>query len=600
VHKLDDDDEEFPQDETKRIERVQHARAMPSRLRLVVMLGERGNATYPLPLKGEILIGRSLGCHIRIDNAKISRKHAILRIGPKIEVVDLGSANGTRIGDRHLSPNEPALVAPGEMMVFGSTMAVVQVASQSTRIRSLLTHSHFEARLEDECAAASASGKVGFAVVRVLAGEKQAGSLDSTFEQWLRPMDVVGAYSPNELEFLLVDVDAEQAKQLVERARPHLERVAGPVEIGLATYPAAGRTPQKLIAAAGRFRATVENASLPVQSGFLERVRPLIERVASGTISVLITGETGAGKEVLAYTVHRASPRAHLPMLCLNCAAFSETLLESELFGHERGAFTGATQTKPGLIESADGSTVFLDEIGEMPASLQVKLLRVIQERQVQRVGGLKPRTVNVRFVSATNRDLEADVVRGTFRQDLYYRLNGVVLAVPPLRERTDEIEPLAQAFIAQCAEQLGVRSPTLSPEVLELLQQYAWPGNVRELRNVIERAILLCTGSVITLDHVPRERMQRGDTLVTQKVQSPISSSPGPSSTRPIGAESPTMVGIRPTADRASERARVVAALESCAGNQTQAAKLLGISRNTLIARLDQYELARPRKRGD
>src|SRR5205823_4677188 len=203
-------------------------------------------------------------------------------------------------------------------------------------------------------------------------------------------------------------------------------------------------------------------------------LRRLVERVAPGTISVLILGETGVGKEVLAETVHRESKRASKPFLKLNCAALSESLLESELFGHEKGSFTGALATKPGLLETADGGTVFLDEVGDLPLSMQVKLLRVLEERQVLRVGGLKPRPINVRFVSATNRDIEAEVGRGHYREDLFYRLNGVSLVIPPLRDRPEELEPLANEFIAASMRALGrSEGPALSPEALEVLRRY-------------------------------------------------------------------------------------------------------------------------------
>src|SRR5262249_37565759 len=190
----------------------------------------------------------------------------------------------------------------------------------------------------------------------------------------------------------------------------------------------------------------------------------------------------------------------------------SETLLESELFGHERGAFTGAVQAKQGLLETANEGTVFLDEVGELPASIQVKLLRVIEEQQVWRVGSLKPRPIDVRFVSATNRDLETEVGAGRFRRDLFFRLNGILIVVPPLRERLSEILPLAKGFVSHVCQKMGhVSVPDISPEAVEHLQRYPWPGNVRELRNVMERAVLLCTGDLITPQHLPVEKMKNG-----------------------------------------------------------------------------------------
>ncbi|MFT3765039.1 MAG: sigma 54-interacting transcriptional regulator [Minicystis sp.] len=290
---------------------------------------------------------------------------------------------------------------------------------------------------------------------------------------------------------------------------------------------------------------------------------------ARSPISVLILGETGAGKEVLARAIHDASPRAGKPFLGLNCAALSETLLESELFGHEKGAFTGAVQARAGLLESADGGTVFLDEVGELGASIQVKLLRVIELREVIRVGGRAPRRVDVRFVSATNRDLEAEAARGAFRQDLFFRLDGITLTVPPLRERVPEIAPLCRAFLARaCQEMDRPRVPALSDEAVAALERYAWPGNVRELRNVIDRAVVLCTGDRIDLDQLP-PKIRAG------------------AAPRPPAGESP-----------AGERARILAALEACLWNQTRAAEMLGVSRRTLINRIEEHGIPRPRKK--
>ncbi|KYF75892.1 Fis family transcriptional regulator, partial [Sorangium cellulosum] len=228
-----------------------------------------------------------------------------------------------------------------------------------------------------------------------------------------------------------------------------------------------------------------------VKDSAMRAVYELAERVARGPINILLLGETGVGKEVLAESIHRASPRAQRPLLRLSCVALSESLLESELFGHERGAFTGAVRAKPGLLETAEGGTVFLDEIGELPLSIQAKLLRVIEERKVMRVGGLTPTKIDVRFISATHRNLEAEVSRGAFRQDLYFRLNGVTLTIPPLRERPGEVAALAQLFAERTAKELfpseaSAGTVPISPAALVGLQRHSWPGNIRELRNVI------------------------------------------------------------------------------------------------------------------
>jgi two-component system response regulator AtoC len=311
----------------------------------------------------------------------------------------------------------------------------------------------------------------------------------------------------------------------------------------------------------------------------MEELRRLIDRVAHSRINVLLSGETGVGKGVLAAELHRRSPRAGQAFVALNCAELQESLLESELFGHERGSFTGASASKPGLIESADGGTLFLDEIGEMSLATQAKLLRVLEERSVRRVGSLQSRPVDVRFLAASNRDLAAETERGAFRRDLYFRLNGISLEVPPLRERLNELEGLAYSFLAQACEAQGRHPPALTWEALDVLRRHSWPGNIRELRNVIERAVLLCTGEAVTLEHVP----------LPPKVV-PLASRSGPAS-EPAAGTFASSDGM------ASERERIEAALEQCAGNQSRAAKLLGISRATLVARLDRYGFPRPRK---
>ncbi|MGZ3441278.1 MAG: sigma-54 interaction domain-containing protein, partial [Polyangia bacterium] len=369
-----------------------------------------------------------------------------------------------------------------------------------------------------------------------------------------------------------------------------------------------GRTPEAIIARACDAVRGLEGALLPSEttqpgsSPSMRTLRRFTEQVATSDISVLILGETGVGKEVLAETLHRLSPRADGPFVKLHCAAFSDSLLESELFGHEKGAFTGAVQAKPGLLETAQGGTVLLDEIGELPLATQVKLLRVLEERKVLRIGALTPRSIDVRFLAATNRDLDAEVARGRFRLDLYYRLNGISLLIPPLRERTEEIEPLARTFIEQACRRSHRREvPPLTPEALQRLRSYGWPGNIRELRNTIERAVLLCGRGPIGVEHLTTEKM-----AATLAPPTPATATPPPpaaafdatEATHPFERSLPATdaAGLHDQLG-ALERQRILEALERCAGNQTRAAKLLGISRGTLVSRLDAYGIARPRK---
>jgi two-component system, NtrC family, response regulator AtoC len=414
------------------------------------VVGEGLVDLFALPRVGDVVIGRGAEADIRIDDASISRKHALLSIGPKVRIKDLASANGTRVADRALDAGEWAELSPGEVIDLGSVMLILMRGT------------------------------------------------------------------------------AESAQ------------VAPP--------PGASSGGATAMARAER----------------------LLERIAPGDISVLIQGETGVGKEVFAERLHAKSRRAQKPLLRLNCGGFTETLLDSELFGHEKGSFTGADKAKPGLLELADGGSVFLDEIGELPLGLQARLLRVLQDKKVQRVGALEPRAIDVRFISATNRDLAAEVTAGRFRQDLYYRLNGVTLVIPPLRERLSEIAGLARQFLVEAGARTGGQQQRrLSRTALARLEAHAWPGNIRELRNVIERAALICPDDEIGEEHLqlaePAERPSVGAGSLHADVES-------------------------------LERKRILEALEACGGNQTRAAQKLGISRGTLLSRLKQYGITRPR----
>jgi DNA-binding NtrC family response regulator len=311
---------------------------------------------------------------------------------------------------------------------------------------------------------------------------------------------------------------------------------------------------------------------------------------ARASISVLLLGETGVGKEILARAIHGHSPRAAQPFMGINCAALVETLLESELFGFERGAFTGATQARAGLFESAEGGTVFLDEVGELPLTIQAKLLRVLEERTVMRLGSNRLRPVDVRFVAATNRDLEAESRAGRFRADLFFRLNAISLVIPPLRERPLDIDPMIDRFVVSaCRDMDRAPAPELAPSARELLRAYPWPGNIRELRNAIERAVALCIGPAIAPEHLPP----------AVRAQAPRAATPPPARPAPTPAAAPPGTrALLPDERKSLERDRITETLERCGGNQTEAARALGISRRTLISRLEEFALPRPRKR--
>ncbi len=301
------------------------------------------------------------------------------------------------------------------------------------------------------------------------------------------------------------------------------------------------------------------------ESPAMRRVLDVITRAAAADTAVLLTGESGTGKEVLARVLHARSPRLGHPFLAINCAAIPETLLESQLFGHRRGAFTDARQDRMGHFQEAEGGTVFLDEIGDMPLGLQAKILRVLQEKEVHPLGAPAPVAVNVRIVASTNRDLAALMREGKFREDLYYRLNVISVRVPPLRERPDDLLPLIAHFLEKHGRRLGREGCKLSTEALQLLQRHAWPGNVRELENAIERALVLSRQATIGPADLP-------DGLGCARTSAIIEEMP------------------RSVAD--IERDHILRVLRSVAGNKTAAARLLGLDRKTLYRKLQSYGL--------
>ncbi len=303
-------------------------------------------------------------------------------------------------------------------------------------------------------------------------------------------------------------------------------------------------------------------------SAALREVQRLCDRVAGTNATVLLLGETGTGKEVCARAIHERSPRSEQPFVAINCAALPETLLESELFGHEAGAFTGAAGRKAGRFELADRGTLFLDEIGDISPSTQIKLLRVLQEREFVRVGGTKAIACDVRIIAATNRDLKAAIDSGGFREDLYYRLNVFPIHVAPLRERTEDIPALVEYYVSHSVKELGARPLTTSEEALSLLATYRWPGNIRELRNVVERAVLLCDSDSIKPEQLPPE-------IAGQRVMMSVDTA---------GASV-----------EAYEKSLVVQALREHDWNQTRAAKSLGMTRDNLRYRMRKYGIRRP-----
>ncbi len=531
-----------------------------------------------VPDNTELVCGRDDDCDLTIDEPKVSRRHfSIRRSGTFLLLQDLDSTNGTKLNGVTIRATERRLVG-GDVVRVGNTTLTVAAASGTG-----MAATHFTSRLELELQRiAEAQGSAALARIDLPAKAPQS-ALDQLFKL-LNRIGVVEERAEGEYAVLLEDPDDARLDALRGQVRA---LVAG-AEVAFARYPADGAAMADLwrkLAQDDRVASAsipppppdLDDGDLPsgvcVADPAMMKVFRVARRVAKTDTTVLILGETGVGKEVLAEQVHRYSARASKPYVRLNCASLPETLLSSELFGHERGAFTGADRRKIGYFEAANGGTLLLDEIGELSLSMQVKLLRVLENRTVLRLGATNEIPVDVRVICATHRDLQADVEQGRFREDLYYRVSAFTLQVPPLRDRPTEIGLLAEIFLRDHGERMGMPAPRLSDEALAALTSHRWPGNVRELRNAIEHAFVMCDGDVIVPEHLPE-------------------STRAPSDDQP-GGEAATSGGVKDKLAQI-ERASILKALADENNNQTRAAKRLGLSRRALIYKMGKYDIKR------
>ncbi len=576
---------------------------------LTVNSGGRVRST-PLPPSGELTLGRSSRCDIQIDDAGVSSRHAVLRVAP-LSIKDMESRNGLLLRGRRIAPGEYVELTTSDVVEIGSGFITVRRAPRPARTRRIWPHDYLEGRLDEEIARHSRGGPP-FALARIrMPVNASVRDVELAFAHSVRTEDVLARYSESDFEALIVGADPAQAALSFARLLQSLADATGvereAIDAGLALVGRDGSSADELITAAATAMVgghdTISDPEV-LPGSRLEAVLREITRVAASELNVLVLGETGTGKELCAETVHRLSSRHAGPLLRLNCAAFPTELLEAELFGYERGAFTGATVAKSGLLETAAGGTIFIDEIGELSASTQVKLLRVLERREVQRIGALQPTTIDVRFVAATHRDLDQEIASGRFRQDLYFRIAGYSVVVPALRERLDEILPLARRFAERAAATAGRVVLELSREAEQMLLDYAWPGNVRELRNVVERAVVLARRGPIGPEHLPTAKF--ASTVLTPPARLQASRETQPLSwptTAPVQRVDlditlpPRSADELRAAHRERERAAILLALDECGGNQTRAAQRLGISRGTLVTKLDTYGLPRPRK---
>ncbi len=514
----------------------------------------------------EVLIGRTSEATITIDDERISRRH--LRIVARQGVlwaVDLGSRNGTLLNGKRLV--EERRLRGGDLLELGPLRIRVGGARREA---ALLDEGDLIDRLDEEVERARAFKRPLSVVGLVLKGP--LGSIDEAVKRLLGRLgrtDSAGEYAAGRVLVLLPERTLTAAEAAGRTFLQLADEVAGVyMTAAAAAVPESGREVEELLAAA--FPQGPSSEVSPARSGPVVvdaatvAVFDTARRVARSPASVLITGESGAGKEWVAATIHTAGPRGKGPYVRVNCAALPDNLIESELFGHERGAFTGAEKRRIGRIEAASGGTLFLDEIGELPLHLQAKLLHVIEDRSVVRLGANDRTPVDVRFVAATNRDLEAEVRGKRFREDLYYRLNAIPLSVPPLRDRPADLIPLAEHFLVAAARGAGMRPLHMDAGFRTGLLTYPWPGNIRELKNVIERAVALSQDDILTRRELP-ERLRSTDA--------------------PTVATGPIRVQIDDL-----ERRTIEAALAECGDNRTHAARKLGISRRTLIYKLHKF----------
>ncbi len=552
-------------------------------LSLLVVWGGT-TSVYPLPASGRLLIGRSAEADLRIDHPSVSREHAALLVGEELRIEDLGSANGTRVRESPLAPGTSVEVYPDDVIDLGAVLLVLQYRNPSARLRRICHRAELSLRIDEMLAEEpepSSFALVRFDIERGL----PAHAVQVVLASALRDDDLLAWAGGGRFEALLVDVTPEEADGLVRAVINRLAQRMTTARASSTCFPRDGReallgehTQHDTGQPAGARPRSIPGAWIVHDEAMLHVVR-LLERIADSHLNVLLLGETGVGKEVCAELTHAFSSRAQQPLVRLNCASLSESLLDDELFGHERGAFTGASNAKPGLLETGSGGTVFLDEIGDIPLTTQLKLLRVLEAKEVRRLGSVKARTIDVRIVAATHRDLREAITVGRFREDLYYRLDGISVVVPPLRERLKDIEPLARHFAARVSRP-GQPALDLAPETVEWLTTHEWPGNVRELRNTMERAAVLCDDGIIRIEHM---RVHPSGERPAEAARSP--------------SDTPTSAGLRAEV-RELERARIERALETSGGNQRRAASTLGISRGALLRRIGHLGIPRSRKR--
>ncbi len=568
---------------------------------ILLVLSPQGIRQYELRTD-PLTVGRALGCDVHIDHPSVSRAHATILPGPSGPVLrDGGSTNGTYLDDAPVLGEVP--LRAGHRVRFGQIAAQIQLL-EATRdgTARMVSAEQFAQRLREEAARCIRHDRsMGYLTLEVapahVADLLRIGK--TILQHTLRATDAITIAATGRLDILLGEAGKDVAEAAARRVHALFGMSKVPVELGVATFPGDAPSVESLALAAQLALRSHSQGGVGVAQGAvavlqignrqaivadpaMARLFANAERIASATLPALITGETGSGKEVLADALHHLGSRSPHPLIKLSCGALPHDLVEAELFGHERGAFTGATEARQGAIERAHRGTIFLDEVAELPLGVQAKLLRVVEDKRVCRLGAAEEHPVDVRVLAATSRDLPSEIAQGRFREDLYYRLNAILLAVPPLRERRREIRPLSERCIAEAARTARKPAPALGKATALALEAYAWPGNVRELQNALGRAVLVCEGEVLEPRHLP-----------PQIAAQPSAEGGGPS--RPEKTLEIVIRGSIKEQLAEVERARLVEALEKCDWNQTRTAEHLGMPRRTLVAKLGALGIERP-----
>jgi two-component system, NtrC family, response regulator AtoC len=544
-----------------------------------------------LPAAGEVVVGRAADATLRLDDDSVSRQHARLAVTQLVvTATDLGSANGTCVNGERLEA--PRLLAPGDIVEIGVYKLVFSIERPAVGAHAIAEPGELQRRLLEEIERSDDYGRsCALAVVRFDPAIAPR-TVDAILAAELRPIELAAWTGPHELAIVLPELDAGQAGERVARLGAALRELDPTLRAGWAVCPDDGGDEAALLGGARAAalastpgaptsarqavrRIAIGERTILVAEPAMLQLYALVERLAASDVPVLIRGETGSGKDLVAAALHHGSRRKTAPFIAINCAALPEQLVESELFGHDKGAFTGATEPHAGAFEAAHGGTLFLDEIGELPAAAQAKLLRVVESQEVARVGSHKPRKVDVRIVAATNRDPSAEIAAGRFRQDLYFRLCGGLVTVPPLRERRREIPIFATTFLDDACRRLPRESIAIAGATMLELIRHDWPGNVRELRQLMEYLAAACPDPVLEPWHL-------ADRLAPRPA-----SEPEPASDRPLPRFRPLHEEI---ADL--ERDRITVALAATGGVQARAAALIGMPLRTFITKLKRYNI--------